>query len=326
MATKKNRLGVWLAAGLLVWSPPAASSWLAELVEGWVTPTVARLETVLFFKLPLLEIPFVVLWLLVGACYFTVRMNFINLRGFRHAIHITLGRYDDASTPGEISHFQALASALSATVGLGNIAGVALAVSAGGPGAIFWLVVAGLLGMSSKFTECTLAQMYRRVSADGTITGGPMVYLSDGLAALGWPRLGRSLGNLFAVFCIGGALGAGCMFQANQSFAVLVGAFPEARELDWLVGTLLAVAVGVVILGGIKRIALIAARLVPSMCLVYLLCAAYILLSEFAQIPTAVALIVSQAFAPESVYGGFLGVLVIGVQRAAFSNEAGIGS
>ncbi|MFT5392157.1 MAG: AGCS family alanine or glycine:cation symporter, partial [Gammaproteobacteria bacterium] len=166
-----------------------------------VVHVVEALEHVLFFNVPFLQVPFIVLWLFTGALFFTVRMRFINVRGFRHAIELVRGKYDDPNEPGEITHFQALSSALAATVGLGNIAGVTIAVTAGGPGAIFWLVVAGLLGMTSKFTECTLAQMYRRIDEDGRVVGGPMVYLSEGLRDKGLPRLGRVLAVGFSLFC-----------------------------------------------------------------------------------------------------------------------------
>jgi len=270
--------------------------------------------------------PLVVVWLVLGAVFFTFRMNFINLRGFVHAIQVTSGKYDDPNEPGEISHFQALASALSATVGLGNIAGVAIAVNMGGPGAIFWMIIAGFLGMSSKFTECTLGQMYRIVRPDGTVSGGPMHYLDTGLAELGWGRMGKVLSVTFALMCIGGSFGGGNMFQANQSFAAIKDVVPEFAEVPWLYGIMLAFCVGLVIIGGIQRIGTATSVLVPVMCGVYVLAGAWILLVNAAEVPSALAHILTEAFNPDAARGGLIGVLMVGFQRASFSNEAGVGS
>ncbi|MCB9795481.1 MAG: alanine:cation symporter family protein [Alphaproteobacteria bacterium] len=253
-------------------------------------------------------------------------MSFINLRGFGHAIAVTRGDYDNPDDPGEVSHFQALSAALSATVGLGNIAGVAIAVSVGGPGAIFWMIVAGFLGMSSKFTECTLGQMYRVMDEHGRVSGGPMRYLRVGLEELGLGPLGRIFAGLFALMCIGGSLGGGNMFQANQSQAALAELVPFFAEHPEVYGVILAVAVGAVIIGGIKSIGKAAGVIVPVMCGIYVLAALFILLANAAHIPDAFATIVGQAFTPEAGYGGVIGVLVQGFRRAAFSNEAGVGS
>ncbi|MGE3632090.1 MAG: alanine:cation symporter family protein, partial [Sandaracinaceae bacterium] len=196
------------------------------------------------------SVPIVVLWLVLGALFFTLRFGFINLRGFWHAVMITSGKYDRHDHKGEVSHFQALSSALSATVGLGNIAGVAIAVSTGGPGAVFWMIVAGFLGMSSKFTECTLGMMYRTIDADGRVLGGPMRYLSDGLAEIKRGTLGKVLAGVFAVMCIGGSFGGGNLFQANQAFAQTARVVPWLADKSWLFGIVVAALVGLVILGG----------------------------------------------------------------------------
>lgn len=270
--------------------------------------------------------PAVVLWLVIGAVFFTLRMQFVSVRAFGHALKVTRGDYDDPDDPGEISHFQALSSALSATVGLGNIAGVAIAISVGGPGAIFWMVMAALLGMSSKFTECTLGQMYRIHTKDGSISGGPMHYLSDGLAELGYTRLGKFLGVMFAVMCIGGSFGGGNMFQANQSYAAVAQVVPIFADYSWLYGIILAFCVGLVIIGGIKRIGAAASIIVPVMCGVYVLAGLWILIVNAAEVPAAFTAIVSQAFSPVAGFGGMLGVIAQGFKRASFSNEAGIGS
>ena len=272
------------------------------------------------------SIPFVVVWLLAAGVFLTVRMGFINLRAFRHAIQLTRGVYDDPSEPGEVSHFQALAAALSATVGLGNIAGVAIAIGTGGPGACFWIVLVGFLGMTAKFTECTLGQLYRVTDEDGHVLGGPMRYLKHGLAEKGLGGLGSVLAVLFMLLCIGGSLGGGNSFQVGQSLEVIRGEFEWLDANPWFYGLVMVAAVGVVIVGGIKSIGAVAGGIVPFMCLAYMAAALYILGIHYADLPGAVATIFREAFSPQAAYGGFLGVLVIGVKRAVFSNEAGVGS
>ncbi|MDA1164571.1 MAG: alanine/glycine:cation symporter family protein [Planctomycetota bacterium] len=269
-----------------------------------------------------------VIWLVLGSIFFTFRMGFINVRGFRHAIRVTAGRFDNPDDAGEVSHFQALTSALSATIGLGNIAGVAIAISLGGPGATFWMIVAGVLGMTSKFVECTLGQKYREVRPDGRVMGGAMFYLSRGLGKMGLGPLGSFLGVLFAVLCIGGSFGGGCAFQVNQSLNAVAESI-EFLKVDgnrWIYGAVMTVAVGVVIIGGIRSIARVAEKIVPAMCGVYVLSAMTIILMNASRIPNAISAIFSGAFSDEALYGGFIGILVTGFKRAAFSNEAGVGS
>jgi AGCS family alanine or glycine:cation symporter len=272
--------------------------------------------------------PAVVCWLAVAALFFTLRFRFVNLRGFRHGTEIVRGLYTRAEDQGEISPFQALSAALSATVGLGNIAGVATAVGIGGPGAVFWMVAAGMLGMSSKFAEVTLAQMYRVTRVDGHISGGGMHYLRAGLSDLGWPRLGAALSVVFAVMCIGGSFGGGNMYQANQSFAQFANVAPAFASSAGAVafGLLLAVLVGLVIIGGIKRIGDVASVLVPVMCGIYVVAGFAILALHLPELPAAFATIVRGAFSPDAAFGGFVGVLITGFRRAGFSNEAGCGS
>ena len=273
-------------------------------------------------------LPFIVLWLVSGAVFFTFRFGFVNLRAFRHALDVTRGKYDADSEEGDVSHFQALAMALSATVGLGNIAGVAIAVGTGGPGAVLWMIIAGFLGMSSKFAECTLGQMYRTKDREGKVTGGPMHYLKKGIAELGMPRLGRTLSVLFAVLCILGSLGGGNMFQANQSYAQVASVVPILQgEIGALVyGLLLSGLVGIVIIGGINRIGQVASLVVPFMVGIYILAALFIVIVNFDKVPSALAEIVRSAVNPEAAFGGAVGVMVTGFRRAAFSNEAGVGS
>lgn len=272
------------------------------------------------------SVPLVVAWLVAGAVFLTLRMGFINLRGFGHALLVTAGKYDGEHDEGEISHFSALSSALSATVGLGNIAGVAIAVSVGGPGAIPWMVIAGFLGMSSKFTECTLGQVYRETDSKGQVLGGPMMYLDRGLAEKGLGPLGKGLAVLFALMCIGGSLGGGNMFQANQSYAAVAEVVPLLADYDWFYGIALMILVAMVIIGGIKRIGAAAGFIVPVMCGVYVLAAVYILLVHAADVPAAFGTMLAGAFSLKAGIGGALGALIQGFRRAAFSNEAGVGS
>jgi len=295
---------------------------------------VAPIGAVLFFDLAFwsstVELPLVVVWLVLGALFFTLRFQFINFRGFLHSIDCVRGRYTAPDEAGEISHFQALSAALSATVGLGNIAGVAVAVGLGGPGAVFWMIVAGFLGMSSKFAECSLAQKYRQIDPNGHVRGGPMIYLRDGLGELGWPRLGAGLSVLFSVMCIGGSFGGGNMFQSNQAYAIVSDQIPGLSAHPWVggaaFGLMMAALVGVVIIGGIRRIGEVAGVLVPSMCLLYVVAGLSILLVNAGRVPDALAVIISSAFSWKAGFGGFVGVLIQGFRRAAFSNEAGVGS
>ena len=298
-------------------------------IDAWFGGFNSIVAAVLFCDLTFwtdaVTVPAAVAWLVFGALFFTVRMGLINLRGFRHAVLVTAGRYDNPDDEGEVSHFQALTAALSATVGLGNIAGVAIAVSVGGPGATFWMIVAGLLGMSSKFTECALGQKYRETRPDGHVMGGAMYYLSKGLDEMDLP-LGKVLAALFAILCIGGSFAGGNAFQVNQSLNAVGETVPFLKQHGWVYGAVMTVLVGIVIIGGIRRIAATAEKIVPFMCGVYVFAALAILVKNFAAVPAALAAIVNGAFSPDAAYGGFIGVLVVGFQRAAFSNEAGIGS
>ena len=287
---------------------------------------VGPLAALLFWPIPGIEMPLVVAWLLGGALFFTIRMRFVNVRLFKHAIELIRGKYDSPKQFGEVTHFQALTTALSATVGLGNIAGVAIAIGTGGPGATFWMILVGFLGMSSKFTECTLGQKYRKVRKDGRIMGGAMHYLSSGLKEKNLAGLGGFLAGLFCLLCIGGSLGGGNSFQVVQSLDMIKTVIPFLSDYSWGYGLLMALLVGMVILGGIQSIARVASFIVPVMCGVYLLACIFILGTHLSEIPNAFRLILNQAFSPDAAFGGFLGVLIIGVKRAVFSNEAGIGS
>lgn len=288
---------------------------------------VTLLEHTLFFKL--YGMPLIVLWLLGGSVYLTLRMGFINVRGLGHGLSVLRGDYDDPDEIGEVNHFQALATSLSATVGLGNIAGVAIALQLGGPGAVLWMTLAGLLGMTTKFTECTLAQQYRIVK-DGQVLGGPMYYLSQGLAERGLKPMGQLLAGTFAVLCMVGALGGGNMFQANQS-GIAVAALGHQLHWSWLsdpklYGLALTLAVAAVIIGGLRRIAQVASTIVPAMVGLYLSAALWIVFHHLGDIPAAMGQIWYSAWHPTAIQGGIVGVMVQGLQRGVFSNGAGTGA
>jgi len=282
---------------------------------------VEFLAPILFFQIN--GFPLIVLVLLIGGFVFTIYFKFINVRGFKHSIDIIKGKYDNPDDTGQISHFQALTSALSATIGLGNIAGVAVAVSLGGPGAVFWMVFIAFFSMSAKFVSSTLGQLYRKVNEDGSVSGGPMYYLNYGLKDRGYSKLGKILGAMYAVFIIGGAFGGGNMFQANQSYEL----FGKLIGLpNYLYGIILAILVGSVIIGGIKRIGQTTEKIVPFMVILYVTASLFVILTNFEKIPSVINSIFSQAFSPDAAYGGFIGALVTGIKRGVFSNEGGVGS
>ncbi|WP_375326172.1 alanine/glycine:cation symporter family protein [Flagellimonas sp. GZD32] len=309
----------------------------------------------IFYEIPFtdtFQLPWVLIVLVGGALYFTIYFKLINITGFWTAIKVVQGKYEDIekhgvdhlygdvaeehdlpgtlrdeSAHGEVSHFQALTAALSATVGLGNIAGVAVALSIGGPGATFWMILAGLLGMASKFAECTLGVKYRDVGEDGTVYGGPMYYLTKGLSEKNIGKFGKVLAVLFAIFVIGGSFGGGNMFQANQAAAQFVELFSLTSDNAGLYfGIGMAVLVAVVIIGGIKRIASVTEKIVPFMAGIYVLAALIILGANFSLIDNAFGLIFEGAFSGLGIAGGLIGVMIQGIRRGAFSNEAGVGS
>ncbi|MDG2052524.1 MAG: alanine/glycine:cation symporter family protein [Flavobacteriaceae bacterium] len=295
--------------------------------------------------------PFVIILLVFSALFFTLYFGFPNFRYFITSINIVRGKYDsldeyvsnaeelviDGETKrkennddkdGEVTHFQALATAVSGTVGNGNIAGVALAIALGGPGATFWMIICGLLGMSTKFVECTLGVQYRDIGEDGTVYGGPMYYLSKGLKEKGFAKLGKVMAVLFAVFCIGGSFGGGNAAQSNQATIVLKDLLSlEYSGAGAIIGVVLAILVGVIIIGGIKRIASVTEKVVPFMAVLYIIACLYIIFSNYNLIDDALGLIIIEAFNPKAIgVGSLIGVLLVGFKRAAFSNEAGAGS
>lgn len=289
------------------------------------------MEKILFFDIFFgsvdnVKVPFLVAWLIAGGVYLTIATRFINLRAMGHAIAILRGKYKTKDDRGEISPFGALTTALSATVGLGNIAGVALAVSIGGPGATFWMIMAGFLGMSLKFTEVTLSLKYREFLPDGTVMGGAMEYLSKGLAKKGYANFGKALSIIFAVFMIGGAIGGGNVFQVSQSLSAVSQEISFFRDFPVAFGIILSILVGIIIIGGITRIAKITESLVPFMAIIYVVASLWILGYHFDKIDDAIGTIFYEAFSTSAVYGGMAGAIIQGFQRAVFSNEAGIGS
>ena len=301
-----------------------------EAINSVFEPVTKVIESVVFFSFTIggFTIPFVLIWLIVGAIIFTVYMKFVNIAAFKHAIDVVRGKYDDPNDTGEVSHFQALATAVSGTVGNGNIAGVALAIALGGPGATFWMIICGLLGMSTKFVECTLGVQYRDVDEDGTVYGGPMYFLKKGLSNKGFAKLGKVVAALFAVFCIGGSFGGGNAAQSNQATIVIKELFGlDSTMAGTIIGLVIAAVVGVIIIGGIKRIASVTEKVVPLMAVMYILACLYIIGSNFTLVDDAISQIITQAFKPKAIgVGGVIGVLLIGFRRAAFSNEAGAGS
>ncbi len=305
---------------------------LDSIINEFVQPVTDALSAFIFYSVTIAgsDVPLIVCWLIFGACFFTVYLGFINIRGFGHAVNVVRGKYAKPDSEGEITHFQALTAAVSGTVGIGNIAGVAITVSIGGPGAIFWLIVAGLVGMTTKLVECTLGVKYRQVNADGSVSGGPMYYLRAGLAARGLPSLGKFLGLFYAISIIIGCLGIGNMFQSNQAYVQLLqvtgGETGPLSGNGWMVGIGLAALVALIILGGIKSIASVTSRLVPFMVVLYIVGALAVIALNAANLPAAVGSIFTGAFTPSGAFGGILGIMIIGFQRAAFSNEAGIGS
>jgi len=321
-----------------------------EKIDKAFKPVADKWEGIVMYPVNIAgnQVPIVVLLLVVGALFFTLRFSFVNIRQFGLATRVVRGKYDelekkgaadintkgdvadtirDEGKHGEVNHFQALATAVSGTVGLGNIAGVAIAIAMGGPGATFWMIICGLLGMSSKFVECTLGVKYRDINEKGTVFGGPMYYLSKGFSEKGMAGLGKALAIIFAIFCIGGSLGGGNAFQANQATQQIVKQFNiGGSSTGFIIGVIIAGIVGLIIIGGIKRIATVTEKMVPAMAIIYIIACLIIIFMNFGYIDDAFRMVFTEAFTPRAGLGGMVGVLIIGFRRAAFSNEAGAGS
>ena len=352
MNVKKLRLYIatFILSTLFVTPGRAQERGLDDQINEAFTPIADWWGNVVLHNFPGTQIPTIIFLLVGGALFFTFYFGFINIRGFGMAVNTVRGKYDaldhheslsddlaiegdikdtirDESEEGEVSHFQALATAVSGTVGNGNIAGVALAIAVGGPGATFWMILCGLLGMSTKFVECTLGVKYRDIGEDGTVYGGPMYYLTKGLQERGFQKLGKFLAVVFAVLCIGASFGGGNAAQSNQAAMQLVSSFGmTGGNARTIIGLIMMVLVGIIIIGGIKRIASVTEKVVPLMALMYLMACIYIIGSNFSFVDDAFGMIFTQAFNPQAGLGGLLGVLITGFRRAAFSNEAGAGS
>lgn len=300
------------------------SGFFHQQVEPFFKIAVDAMSSVLFFDIG--GFPFIVLWLMVAAVFFTFYLKGVNFRLFGHALRVARGDFDNKEYTGEVSHLQALLSALSATVGLGSIAGISVGVALGGPGAVFWIVVAGMLGMASKFAEVCLSLCYREVGADGKIYGGPFHYLAKGLADIGMAGFGKFLAVVFSIFCLGGAMGGGNMFQSNQAVKILTSTFAPLHDYDWALSLLMAALVFIVLMGSIKRIAKVSEAIVPLKGGLYLTCVMVILLVNSSAVPAALWQIITEAFSPVAATGGFIGMLMISFKRGSFANEAGLGS
>jgi alanine or glycine:cation symporter, AGCS family len=362
MLKKINRVLTLLTVSLILPAlafaqdaPAETKKGLDQRINEWFQPITDATSKVVFYSINLggVQVPLVVMLLVFGALFFTIRFSFVNIRKFGLAIRVVRGKYDDLekdapgvsaanvnvasgdivdtikdeSHHGEVNHFQALATAVSGTVGLGNIAGVAIAIAIGGPGATFWMIVCGLIGMSSKFVECTLGVKYRDIDKNGVVYGGPMYYLKKGFAEKGLGGVGKFLAVLFAILCVGGSFGGGNAFQSNQAAAQISGMFGmSGGSAGFYIGIVLAIITGIVIIGGIKKIATVTEKIVPFMAILYIVASLIIIFANFSFIDDAFAMIFKEAFTPRAGLGGLMGVLIIGFKRAAFSNEAGAGS
>ena len=335
--TNKSKYLFLLLSALSIPSIFAQEKGLDQQIDEAFKPFSDTISNIIFFEI--LGTPFVLILLVGSALFFTIYFGFVNIRRFPTAINVVRGKYDELDEghdgkksgqgdEGEVTHFQALATAVSGTVGNGNIAGVALAIALGGPGATFWMVICGLLGMSSKFVECTLGVQYRDVGEDGTIYGGPMYYISKGLKERGFTTLGKVAAVFFAIFCIGGSFGGGNAAQSNQATIVLKDLMNlQSTAAGFWIGIVLAILVGIIIIGGIKRIAQVTEKVVPFMAVMYVVACLYIIFSNYTLIDDAFSMIFREAFNPTAIgVGSFIGVLLVGFKRAAFSNEAGAGS
>lgn len=303
-----------------------------DKIESLLQPVSQVITNIIFgsFNAFGTQIPFIVIWLVFASFYFTFYFRFLNVRFFKRAINVAQGKFDKPSDPGEVTHFQSFTAAMSGTIGLGNIAGVAVAISIGGPGAMLWMIITAFFGMTLKFVEVSLGHKYRVIHEDGTVSGGAIRYLSAGLEELGFKSLGKILACFFAICCIGGSFGGGNMFQANQAFQQIIEATGGESSFlfgkGWLVGLIFAFVAGSIIIGGIKSIGKVTEKLVPLMAMIYIISCLFIIISNYKLLPETLSSILTSAFNLDASIGGFIGSLIAGVKRAVFSNESGIGS
>tara|TARA_X000000950_G_scaffold65075_1_gene79856 strand:+ start:35868 stop:37295 length:1428 start_codon:yes stop_codon:yes gene_type:complete len=305
---------------------------LDKVIDQFLQPVSDKVTNFVFTSVNISGngVPLVVVWLILASLFFTFYFKFINIRAFKTAINVALGKYDKPEHPGEITHFQSFTAAMSGTIGLGNIAGVAVAISIGGPGAMFWMIIMAFFGMTLKFVEVSLGHKYRKIYKDGTVSGGAIRYLSDGFKEIGFPKFGKLLAVFFAVCCIGGSFGGGNMFQANQAFQQIVIASGGEQSFlfdkGWLGGLVFAIIIGLIIIGGIKSIGKVTEKLVPIMGIIYVISCLIIISMNYDLIPSSILIIFKTAFQVDSTIGGMIGVMIAGFKRAVFSNESGIGS
>ncbi|MCT1920716.1 alanine:cation symporter family protein [Brevibacterium luteolum] len=317
---------------LLAGAADQSGSSVDQFIDGLFAPFAEWLSFIVFFEIPIFGVglPLIVVWLMVGAIFLTVFLRFQPITGLGHSLKVIRGKFTRKTDPGEVSSFQALATELSGTVGLGNIAGVAVAITIGGPGAALWIIIFGLLAMSMKMAEATLGVKYRQITGDGKTSGGPMYYLREGLAEVGWPRLGKFLAVFYALTTLIGVFGAGNLFQANQVAAIIVdstgGDSSFLADKLWVIGLVMALVAGFVIIGGIKKIAEWTSAITPAMAILYTVSVLIILAMNITNIPHAFWLMIEGAFTGEGVAGGIVGVAIVGIQRALFSNVGGVGT
>ena len=326
----KNIMKLLLISILLLISQHACAAGLDEKIDNIFAPILDKISAIIFYPIPIFggEIPLSVLWLVIGAVAFTFMTRFIGIWGLGHSFSVLKNQKDEET--GEISSFQALTTALSGTIGLGNIAGIAIGITLGGPGAVFWMWIGALFGMALMFVECTLGVKYRKVNPDGTVSGGPMYYISRGLTRKGMRKLGIFLAGVFAIGCMGEAISCGSMFVVKQISSQIIlmsgGETSMFYNNKWVIGVVIALIAGTVIWGGIKSISKTASRVVPFMCVMYFLLAMIVIFANIDKVPSVFGLIFQEAFNPRAVEGGFAAVIIMGLRRSVSSNEAGVGS
>lgn len=329
------RICYLILLSLLTACPSAFALTIDQYIDNAVSPLTEIVSKIVFFPIPMFgtEIPVIILWIFIGGVIFTIYFKGISIWGFKHAFDVLFTKkteQEKSDESGEVSSFEALATALSGTVGIGNIAGVAVAISIGGPGAMFWMVLCALFSMATKFVECSLSVKFRRFNPDGSVSGGPMHYIAHGLTRKKLRWLGQPLAMIFAIFCVAGSIASGNMLQINQATNQIVVITGGENSIfyhnSWMVGVIIAVVVGLIVIGGIKSIAKVTSKVVPLMCVLYMGAALFIIFSHFGEIPEAFRIILTEAFKPNAAYGGLAGTIIIGLRRSVQSNEAGVGS
>ena len=326
------RIIVLSILNLILFTQKAFASGIDEKIEKYFAPFSDNFSEFIFSPIEICgaEVPILIFITIAASIFCTFYLRCIGIWGFKHSLYQIFHKKDTSGHQGEVSSLGALATALSGTIGLGNIAGVAIAISIGGPGAMFWMCTGAIFGMALKFCEVTLSLKYRRFNKDGSVSGGPMFYIERGFAKKGYHSLGKTLAYVFALACLPGTVGGGCMLQTNQATQQFINITGGENSFfahhSWVFGLIVAFVVGLVILGGIKSIAKVTSKVVPIMCLIYIGTSIAIILINFMHIPHAIYTIFHEAFFPKAVTGGIIGCIIIGLRRSIQSNEAGIGS